>query len=268
MKNRLRCISDQTKRSIVNLLYVQPTPLAICPGYIEYVLYVCVHVCVAQGHVVKTPTVSASYLPLTVCQSFLLSNTGEAHSHTLTHSSEANMTKVDSLKLHDGPLKSSRGSWWNILQLPVIQPCWTEWPKGPPGATATETKLNVLLSVLQFSVVSVARSLARSLSLLRPLQMNSTMKSLHNSPLRRCYHIYGEILWQIIVTVNICFIFLYKPIFCSSLPSQVALQALWSCLSSFCPLFCSPSLIYCELISKVVSPLSLKIRFSFLSSFL
>lgn len=111
LKDRLCCISDQTKRSAVNLLYAQPTPLAICPGYIECVLYVCVHVCVAQGHVVKTPTVPASYLPLTVCQSFLLSNTGETHytsAHTL--SSEANMTKVDSLKLDDGPLKSSRGS--------------------------------------------------------------------------------------------------------------------------------------------------------------
>lgn len=51
------------------------------------------------------------------------------HSHTHTHLSEANMTKVDSQKLHDGSRKSSRGSWWNTLQLPVIHPCRTEWPK-------------------------------------------------------------------------------------------------------------------------------------------
>lgn len=118
------------------------------------------------------------------------------HSHTYTHSSEANMTKVDSRKLHDGSLKSSRGSWWNALQLPVIQPCRTEWPKWPPGVTATVTKLNVLLSILQFSVVSLARSLALFLFFLYSLHMNSTMKSLHNSTWRRWYHFYGAILFK------------------------------------------------------------------------
>lgn len=79
------------------------------------------------------------------------------------------MTKVDSRKLHDGPLKPSRGSWWNTLQLPVIQPCRTEWPKWPPGATAT-VKWTECLTVNTPVLSSVSRSLARSLSLLLPLQ--------------------------------------------------------------------------------------------------
>lgn len=45
---RLCFIYDQTKIIIVilHVQYVKPTPLAICPGYIECVLYVCVHECV------------------------------------------------------------------------------------------------------------------------------------------------------------------------------------------------------------------------------
>lgn len=41
LKDWLCFIFDQTITSIVNLINAQPTPLAICPGYIEYVLCVC-----------------------------------------------------------------------------------------------------------------------------------------------------------------------------------------------------------------------------------
>lgn len=81
--------SDQKKY----LLYAQPTPLAICTGYV----YMCMYVCVAHRYVVKTPTVPPSHLLLTICQSFLLSNTNQTHytftnTHTFTHLSETNMT--------------------------------------------------------------------------------------------------------------------------------------------------------------------------------
>lgn len=87
----------------------------------------------------------------------------------------------------------------------------------------------------------VFSSVSRSLSLFFVLysrHMNSTMKTLYNSPLRRWYYFYGTILFKgyHCDRVNTCFIFLYKRIFCSSLPS---LQALWSLSflsSSFCPL--------------------------------
>lgn len=165
-------------------------------------MYVCMYVCVAQGHLVKTPTVSPSHLPHAICQSFLLSNSWRnppytnTHTHSYTHSSEANMTKVDSRKLHDGPLKPSRGSWWNTLQLPVIQPCRTEWPKWPPGATAT-VNWTECVTVNTPVLSSVSRSLALCLFFfLYSLQMNSTRKCLHNSPLRRWYHFYGAILFK------------------------------------------------------------------------
>lgn len=76
-------------------------------------LFACACVCVAQGHVVKTPAVPPSHLPHTICQFFLLSNVEGTHytfthKRTLTHSSEANMTKVDSRK----------ATWWfsEVLQ--------------------------------------------------------------------------------------------------------------------------------------------------------
>lgn len=70
--------------------------------------------CVVQGEMVKTPTVPPFNLPHTICQSFLLSNTEgihiTTHTRTYTHWSEANMTKVDSQKPHEGTLKSSMRS--------------------------------------------------------------------------------------------------------------------------------------------------------------
>lgn len=72
------------------------------------------------------------------------------------------MTKVDSQKPREGPPKSSMGSWCNSLQPLVIQPCSTEWPEWPPGATVTVTKLNVSVSLLQFSVVFLAHLLSFS----------------------------------------------------------------------------------------------------------
>lgn len=184
------------------------------------------------------------------------------HSHTLTHSSEANMTKVDPPKLHHGPLKSSRGSWWNTSQLPVIQPCRTEWPKWPPGATVT--KLNVLLSVLPFSVVSLARSLSFSSSSSTDELCNEISPQLTIEALLS--HLWGNLVTDHCDCQHLLHLSVQTDLLPpSSLPSSPAGIVV---LSSFCPLFCSPSLIYCELISKVVSPLSLKIRFSFLSSFL
>lgn len=120
----------------------------------------------------------------------------------------------------------------------------------------------------------VSRSLALFLFFaLYSRHMNSTMETLYNSPLRRWYYFCGTIWFKgyHCDRVNTCFIFLYKRIFCSSLPFRVTLQALWSLsfLSSFCPLFL---LFFFNLLwidfKKVVSPLSLMIRFSFLSSFL
>lgn len=97
------------------------------------------------------------------------------------------MTKPDSLKQHKGPPKSSRGPWWNALQFSVKEPCRRSWPKWPPGVT----KLNVILSVLQLSVVSLA-----FYSLYTSLCVNSTMKSFHDSPLRLDIVSVEAIFWQ------------------------------------------------------------------------
>lgn len=97
------------------------------------------------------------------------------------------MTKPDSLKQHKGPPKSSRGPWWNTLQFPVKEPCRRAWPKWPPGVT----KLNVILSVLQLSVVSLA-----FYSSYTSLCVNSTMKSFHDSPLRLDIVSVEAIFWQ------------------------------------------------------------------------
>lgn len=162
------------------------------------------------------------------------------HSHTYTHSSEANMTKVDSRKLNDGSLKSPRGSWWSMLQLPVTQPCRTEWPKWPPGVTATVTKLNVLLSILQFSVVSLARSLSFSSSFtasIWTLQWNLSTTQHGGADIISVglFCSKGNVMTESTSALSFC------TNFCSSLPSWVALQALWSCLSLF---FLSPLLLF------------------------
>lgn len=159
--------------------------------------------------------------------------------------------------------------WCNTLQLPVIQPCRTEWPKWPPGATVTRTKLNVLLSILHFSVVSLACSLAL-VFFLDSRHLNSTMKSLQNSPLRHFlwgYYVHRITLWQSqhVFHLSVQTVQFSAPLFPPEKPCRHCGLVF---LSSISPLLCSFSLIYCELIFKVVLPLSLKVKFSFLSSFL
>lgn len=184
-------------------------------------LYMCAFVCVAQRPLLFLPPTSHTQSVNPPC--CLIPKKPTTLTQTHKRSSGANVTKVDSRKLHDGSLKSSRGSWWNTLKLPVIQPCRTERPKWPLGATATVPKLNVLLSVVQFSVVS----LARSLSLLPSQPPYELYNKISPQPTIEALISISIGLYcptDNIMTANICFIVLYKRnlLLLSSLPSSPA----------------------------------------------
>lgn len=189
-------------------------------------MYACmsVHMYVAQEHLVKTPTV-----PTSPSQS-VNPSCNTAKPTTLNQTWLSSILRSNVLVPPEDPDETT-------LQLPVTQ-------QRPPGVT----KLNVLLSVLQLSVASLAPSILRPFS----LRMNSTVKSLHDSPFRLQYHFCGggNRLTQPTSASSFC----TKPIFRSSLP-RVALAR--RCgrvfLSPSRPLSCSSSLIYCELIFASVA---------------
>lgn len=178
------------------------------------------------------------------------------------------MTKVDSQKPREGPPKSSMGSWCNSLQPLVIQPCSTEWPEWPPGATVTVTKLNVSVSLLQFSVVFLAHLLSfSSFSTADIWTHNEISTKVTTEAFSKGLFFSFRIIIILWANQHLLLLSVQTSLFA---PSQAALQALWSCLSLFLLPLTSAffPLIYCELISKFISPLSLQVKISFLSSFL
>lgn len=77
-----------------------------------------------------------------------------------------------------------------MLQLPVKQPCRTEWPKWSPGVT----KLNVILSVLQLSVVSGSLVLSIPCPLASVWAQQWNLSTTHHSSFNILS--VGAIFWQ------------------------------------------------------------------------
>lgn len=215
----------------MNLLNMNTAFVCVCVCKTE-------RVCVAQGHVVKTPTVPPFHLPHTICQSFLVFNAEEIH-HTLKWSEHDkgsfSVATWGSSEVLWGTHDVTRCNRLSVIQDRVAEAAsrchrhYSNWMSCCPYSSLQSCLLLSLALFLFFFPWQPTSELYKEIS------TKLTTEAFFLFSKRDCF-VQRTALWQP------CFIFLYKPIFCFSLPAQVALQSPYSCwflffLSTFETLF-------------------------------